>query len=291
MRRDTLTTQQKPTDATGLSVPDTPLATRATLADVKVKTLAWGEPGCGKSRLALSFPKPLVVDLEKSTALYAGEFDFLKVEPSAQWKPHQLVYAIVKQIQKGMYAGEAETLVIDPITDYLDALEAALIERQQARGVDLNKLSGMAKTKAYAELNDAFRAELDKILTLDMHVVFVCRAKNLWGMKDGKMDVLGRQPDCKELVRYLPDLVLHMQPGGDAIVEKSRLGALPPKVRALTFRHIQEALQATDKQPAAPTPEPVKAKAGKESPAPVAPTGDKMLDAVNGALPPEAVVA
>lgn len=242
-----------------LQIPTEPMARRATLADAKIKLFAWGESGSGKSRLALSFPNPLVCDLEKSTNLYAGEFNFLVCEPRPDFKAHQLVYALVEQIKREMYP-EVETFVIDPITDYIDALEQAMIEKLAKRGVNIAALTGLNKSKAYSEINDGIRAELDKILALPLHVVFVCRAKNLWGKNaDGKMDVLGRQPDCKEIVPYLSDVILNLERGGTAIVEKSRLGELGARIPSMTFAHIQQALGAAQ----AKAPEAVPTKRGK----------------------------
>ena len=47
------------------------LAKKATLDDVNLKIMVWGESGSGKSRFALSSPSPIVIDLEGSTRLYA----------------------------------------------------------------------------------------------------------------------------------------------------------------------------------------------------------------------------
>ena len=47
------------------------LAKKATLDDVNLKIMVWGESGSGKSRFALSAPNPIVIDLEGSTRLYA----------------------------------------------------------------------------------------------------------------------------------------------------------------------------------------------------------------------------
>ena len=52
------------------------LAKKATLDDVNLKIMVWGESGSGKSRFALSSPSPIVIDLEGSTRLYAEQFDF-----------------------------------------------------------------------------------------------------------------------------------------------------------------------------------------------------------------------
>lgn len=237
----TATTDARPT------VPETPLARKATQSDARLKVMAWGEPGSGKSRLALSFPAPLVVDLERSTALYADEFDFLVCEPTKELKAHQLVYSLVKQIQRGMYP-DRQTLVIDPMTDYLESLEAGIIDKMKAKGVNIDALQGLAKARIYGEINDGIRQELSALLALPLHVVFVVRAKNTWGKgPDGKMAPIGRQPDVKEIVPYLADIVIKVEKGGEGLVEKSRLAALPSTIKAVSFFDINEALTLAKK--------------------------------------------
>ena len=96
------------------------LAKKATLNDVNLKIMIWGESGSGKSRFALSAPSPIVVDLEGSTRLYADEFDFWKAEID---KNNQqainsatLTKNLIKEILEGNYS-DRKTLVIDPVTD------------------------------------------------------------------------------------------------------------------------------------------------------------------------------
>lgn len=224
------------------AVPDAPLAAPASQSAPLLKVMVWGEPGCGKSRFGLSSPAPLVADLERSTGLYAAEFGHWVAEPQPGMKRHQLVYALVKQIQRGDYT-HRQTLVIDPMTDYVDALEAAIVEKMAAKGVDLANMSGLAKSKAYADLNDIMREQLDDLLKLPLNIVMVCRAKNIWDKgPDGRMQPVGRQPDIKGIVPYLADVVLKIERDGTAIVEKSRLGALPSRIPAASFADLTKAL-------------------------------------------------
>lgn len=65
--------------------------------------MAWGEPGAGKTRLALSFPRPLLVDLERGSRLYADQFDYLLAEPAPKQSAHALVALILKEVEDGEY--------------------------------------------------------------------------------------------------------------------------------------------------------------------------------------------
>lgn len=222
----------------------TMLARRAVREEASIKLMVWGEPGAGKTRLALTFPDPIVVDLERGSRLYAGEFDFWVAEPLPGVSSGKLVEMLVGEIVDGGYP-DRRTLVIDPVTDYLDSLESVWLTIQQQKGINFEALAGMAKSKKYAELREWTRGQLNKILALPMHVVFVARAKNVWGPgKDGKMQPIGRQADSSELIEYLCDLVFHLEVGGTAAVKKSRLAALPESIKAVTFADVSQALTA-----------------------------------------------
>lgn len=224
-----------------------PIAKKATKYDTFLKIMAWGEPGAGKTRLALSFPGPLVIDLERGSRLYADQFDFLVAEPTPQMPGIHLVKAVVDEVVKGEYP-DSKTLVIDPITDYLDQLEWEFAKLKESRGINLDSMKAPQKAGYYAEQKDFIRQRLDAILRLPMNVVFIARAKNNW---EGSQ-VNGRKPDASEIVEYLCDIVLHIERGGTAQAKKSRLKELPPVIRAVTFADIDAAIKASpDKTPTA----------------------------------------
>lgn len=233
------------------------IAKKATKADTFLKVMCWGDPGAGKSRLGLSFPSPLVIDLERGTRLYADQFDFLVAEPTLSLPTHGLVKQVVDELEAGEYPG-VQTLVIDPITDYLDALEATLIKLEESRGVNLASLKGPQKAQVYARIKDGIRDRLNKLLQLPVHIVFVARAKNQWAQEDGKMQVVGRTADANEIVDYLCDIVIHLQKGGHGVVKKSRLAELPDTIKAVTYADIDRALTAPK-----PEAEPAAKRVGK----------------------------
>lgn len=220
------------------------LAKQAMKAQAKLKVMAWGESGAGKSRFALSFPGPLVADLEKSTTLYAGEFDFLVAEPTPLYTPARLVMALVDELEKGEYP-QVQTLVIDPFTDFQDDLEKLLIADLAKRGTNLDSLNGLKKAQAYSQVNEGFRERLDRLLRLPLHVIFVTRAKNIWAPVEGKMQPVGKTYDAKEIVESLCDVVLQIQKGGKAAVRKSRLGDLPEEIASPNYWMLLQALEAS----------------------------------------------
>ena len=137
------------------------LAKKATLEDVNLKVMVWGESGSGKSRFALSAPAPLVIDLEGSTRLYANEFDFWKAEvdktnPQAG-NPGSLTINLLKEILEGKYP-DRKTLIIDPVTDLLDCIEDVSAKKyEEMIGKKVTELNAVQKTKWYAYRRETAR--------------------------------------------------------------------------------------------------------------------------------------
>ena len=156
------------------------LAKKATLDDVNLKIMIWGESGSGKSRFALSAPSPIVVDLEGSTRLYANEFDFWKAEID---KNNQqainsatLTKNLIKEILEGNYS-DRKTLVIDPVTDLLDCIEEICSREYEKKiGKKVDTLNAVQKTKWYAYRRDTSRTMLNQLKDVPMNLVLVARA-------------------------------------------------------------------------------------------------------------------
>jgi len=231
-----------------------PIAKKATKSDTYLKVMAWGDPGSGKTRLALSFPAPILIDLERGSRLYADQFDFLVAEPTPELPGFGLVKAVVDEIARGEYP-DRRTLIIDPITDYLDQLEVQLLEAKKKNGVNLDALRGLQAAKVRAEVKDAIKDRLDILLRLPLHIVLVARVKNNW---EGSA-VVGQKADANDLVESLCDVVLHIKKGGTAVVQKSRIAELPDTIKAATYSDLEAAVHLSSKPkapPAAPTAAP-----------------------------------
>ncbi len=226
-----------------------PLAKKATLEDVNLKIMIWGESGSGKSRFSLSAPSPLVIDLEGSTRLYADEFDFWKAEVdktnSLASNPATLTVNLIKEILEGQYT-DRETLIIDPVTDLLDCIEDVSAKKyEEMIGKKVTELNAVQKTKWYAYRREMARTVLNQLKDVPMNLILVARAKNLWDTKDGKMQPVGLTYDALDIVEYLMDIVIQLEKNGDetrAIVKKSRLGNLPKILDVKNYDSIRQAL-------------------------------------------------
>lgn len=230
------------------------LAKKATLEDVNLKVMVWGESGSGKSRFALSAPNPIVIDLEGSTRLYANEFDFWKAEvdktnPQAG-NPGSLTINLLKEILEGKYP-DRKTLIVDPVTDLLDCIEDVSAKKyEEMIGKKVTELNAVQKTKWYAYRRETARNILNQLKDIPMNLILVARAKNLWDTKDGKMQPVGLTYDALDIVEYLMDIVIQLEKNGDetrAIVKKSRLGNLPKILDVKNFNSIGQALEQNKK--------------------------------------------
>lgn len=229
-----------------------PLAKKATINNAYVKVLIWGEPGCGKSRFALSAPNPLVVDLEDSTGLYAEEFDFYKakVEPNNPLANNSatLVKNLINEINNNEYP-DRKTLVIDPVTDLLDCIESFCIDEYQKQiNKKITDLNAVQKSKWYSYRRETSRKILDKLKNVSMNLILVARSKILWDTVDGKTQPVGQTYDCLEIVESLMDIVINLEKteeGTIAKVKKSRLANLPSILPVQNFNSIYKAIEET----------------------------------------------
>lgn len=230
------------------------LAKKATLEDVNLKVMVWGESGSGKSRFALSAPNPIVIDLEGSTRLYANEFDFWKAEIDKNNQQAINSAALTKNLIAEILAGnypDRKTLVIDPVTDLLDCIEEICSREYEKKiGKKVDTLNAVQKTKWYAYRRETARNILNQLKDIPMNLILVARAKNLWDTKDGKMQPVGLTYDALDIVEYLMDIVIQLEKNGDetrAIVKKSRLGNLPKILDVKNFNSIGQALEQNEK--------------------------------------------
>ena len=230
------------------------LAKKATLDDVNLKIMIWGESGSGKSRFSLSAPAPLVIDLEGSTRLYSDEFDFWKAEidknnPKAI-NSAALTKNLIIEILEGQYP-DRKTLIVDPVTDLLDCLEDISAKKyEEIVGKKVDQLNQLQKTKWYAYRRESARAMLNQLKDVPMNLILVARAKAVWDTKDGKMQPVGITYDALDIVEYLMDVVIQLENNGDdtrAIVKKSRIGNLPKILDVKNYDSIRQALESNKK--------------------------------------------
>jgi hypothetical protein len=253
-----------------------------------IRLAVYGEPGAGKTTLALSFPKPLVVSVDNG--LEGGALEALE-EEGEEWTPtdwrdlNALYFWLKTQVDKRDYG----TVVIDSITS-LSTLIRHEAMRQPAQG----RAAGQADTElvqatqpdygrvAYALEN--FLLKLTQLSQLTgVHVVLTSNVREPDPEKGQTRRTFDLQPAVERIVlqwaniygelvadeivdpddksepagkrRKIERRVLWTRVQDPRRKNKTRFAALTPGVVSPTFDRINELIEES----ITPTPEPVPA--------------------------------
>lgn len=190
-------------------------AKKPSMNQPRLKALFYGDAGSGKTMASISFPKPYIIDTEKSTdkpqyvkqiekadgvVLMTNDFDEMVNE--------------VKELLTTKH--DYKTLVIDSLTLlYNDLLDKA------------EKKVGTEFGRHYGEANKRMKQLLNLLFRIDMNVIITSHSKNEYGQN---LAVLGKTFDCYKKLDYLFDLVFEIQKRGNSrvgIVKKSRIEGFP----------------------------------------------------------------
>lgn len=132
-----------------------------------IKALIYGEPGKGKTTLALSAPTPLLLDFDGGVQRVNGAFQCptLQVENWAQ------VNDALKEIEEGNVP--CETIVIDTAGKMLDYMGAAIIKENSRYG----KADGSLTLQGYGVRKSMFVNFLKRVSIMGKNVVFVAHMR------------------------------------------------------------------------------------------------------------------
>lgn len=168
-------------------------------ANLKYKILIYGQPGIGKSTLALSMPSPVLIDADNGVH---------RIDPKHRVPTLQVTsYREVLQLLDSGELAPFETLVIDTAGKLLDYINAYIIEQNPKNG----RGGGQLSMQGWGARASTFASLLRKIGTMNKHVIFVAHEKET---SDG--DTRYIRPDFgggksgNELIKDL-DLVGYME--------------------------------------------------------------------------------
>lgn len=160
--------------------------------------LVFGEPGTGKSRLALSFRACVVVDAHGTLDSFAGKTDARILPTHDPAVIHELIAKLAKDTDG------AQTFVLDGTSRVLDEI--------QASAPGSNGRYYAAVRKAFSELTDAGRA-------LKMHVIFTARAKDSYANTGDIVNGYIVQPDDKIITGSIADVDRGLPYDVDVVLE------------------------------------------------------------------------
>lgn len=207
-----------------------------------LKVALFGQTGTLKTRTALAFPAPLVVDTENGTDHYGGEFDFSRVattEPKA-------VAELIAQI--GAAPGEFRTLVVDSWSVYCEAVTSAFCDiflRKETKSAGHKGEYYQLSPRDYQPINRELMRQVRALLRLRCHVILAMQEKDEYtGMEKSGVtfDGFKRSP-------YYMDTVIHLlkrrdvKTGETVIVgevEKDRTGKLPARIAPFSIDALRK---------------------------------------------------
>lgn len=179
----------------------------------RCKLILWGPTGTYKTRTALRFPSPAVIDLERSAEVYKDEFNFSEL-PAPTWDEAK---AAVRWLRDNRH--EYRTLVVDPVTQLWSMCQRHWSE------IFLERLKGIGRKQHHHEFYDFgpkewstckadFNEFLRSMLQLDMSLVVTCH---------DKAEYAGGSGDMMKKVGELPDVEKNFQRPFDIVIRCSRL--------------------------------------------------------------------
>jgi len=196
--------------------------------NVKLKMLIFGATGTLKTRTALQFPKPAVIDMEKGTVHYTKEFDFESIVTTDVATVHKAVDEII------IDPGEFKTIVLDSSSVYWDFLQESHLKRLR---VKKGSSSYVLAPHDYKAIKADSKSLATKLIAVDLNVIVTARDKTEYSSDGGSgdfMKVVGTKPDCPKEYPFIFDIVLELYKEGAvgkevvmARVIKDRTNKLP----------------------------------------------------------------
>jgi len=205
----------------------------------RFKISAYGAPGSGKTLFGLSFPKAGVVDMEHGTDWYAGRDvvsglgigrDFMVKHTKSAKEVIKFIDDLENRLRDD--PGYIETLVIDPITLFWEAVQDAFLTRlQKKKGDDVEIMFHHWK-----KIKGPYLRLMTKLINLPVHLVLLGRESSIYDKNNkGELIVTGTKISAEKDTPYISDMHLrfftkpHPETGEDvffAKVEKDRTNIL-----------------------------------------------------------------
>jgi hypothetical protein len=195
----------------------------------RFKLFIWGPPGSFKTRVSLglacstSETTSMVIDTERGTDHYAGEFKFFRIRAVDRSEIEEAVEKVIAA------PNGIKTIIVDSFSIYYEALVTAmadifLIREQSGKG---NKRDYYRLQPGdYPIINREAARFVRKLIDCDLNVIVTCQSKNEWT----DMQVTGETFDAWRRLPYYFDTVIKIKQGKNGweaeSISKDRSGFL-----------------------------------------------------------------
>lgn len=169
-----------------------------------IKALVYGQPGLGKSTLALSTPDPVLFDFDGSIQRVNGAFQC----PTLQVQNWTEVLQALQELEKE--PNDFKTIVIDTAGKMLDYMSTYIIQQDNRLG----KRDGSLTLQGFGARKIMFINFLKRVSMMGKHVIFVAHERE---EKDGDIRIVRPEiggSSAGDLIKEL-DLVGYMQAIGN----------------------------------------------------------------------------
>lgn len=126
----------------------------------KIKMLIYGQPGMGKTTMALSAPDPLLIDCDNGVQ----RVNPAHISDTVQVSSYNDVLAVLNED-----LSPYKSLVIDTAGKLLDFIAAYVI----ARNPKLGRANGAPTLQGYGEIKAEFSQFCKLVMSKDKHLIFV----------------------------------------------------------------------------------------------------------------------
>lgn len=169
-----------------------------------IKALVYGQPGLGKSTLALSTPDPVLFDFDGGIQRVNGAFQC----PTLQVQNWTEVLQALQELEKE--PNDFKTIVIDTAGKMLDYMSTYIIQQDNRLG----KRDGSLTLQGFGARKIMFINFLKRVSMMGKHVIFVAHERE---EKDGDIRIVRPEiggSSAGDLIKEL-DLVGYMQTIGN----------------------------------------------------------------------------
>ncbi len=224
------------------------LLKRASQVKRRFKLCIYGGPSTGKTILALTFPKIAYVDLEGGVGWYIGRK--IIPEQNTEFLLHQteLAYEVIKVIDEVEECvkdspGEIESLALDPVSIFWEALQDGFLRRLQA-----NNRNAEIKFNHWKQIKAPYKRAITKLINLPVHLILIGRESPKYRMEKGQLIEDGTTIQTEKDTPYIADIFVRMVKQTDADgnirfmseIEKDRTNMMKvgERIENLTFQKL-----------------------------------------------------
>lgn len=173
----------------------------------KFKVLIYGQPGIGKTTLALSADNPVLIDLDQGMDRVDPRFQV----PSLQAQNYGEVLSLLQSNE----INEFRTIVIDTLGKLVDMMAEHIIKTNSKMG----QRNGALTQQGYGVLKSEFRSFFKLVASKNKSIIFVAHEAEKREKDSANEDITVKRPDVvgssgKELIKEL-DIMGYMQMRGN----------------------------------------------------------------------------